>query len=198
MRSASVSRVIAALFTRISSLPNFASACWKPFFTCAASATSIGTASASPPAAAISAASAASFSVLRAASSNLGARLGQRQRSGAADSLRRAGNESDFIFEREHDWDSTCPATSARACAILSSDARKLAASSTLKQRTERSIWRSSPERTLPGPTSTKMFDALIDHLAHGLEPAHRQLSPGESAPRALRRPTRSPPRPHW
>ena len=89
---------------------------------------------------------------------NLGARLGQRQRCGAADALRRAGNESDFIFERKHELDSYVSATSARACAILSSDARKLAASSTLKQRTERSIWRSSPKRTLPGPTSTKKF----------------------------------------
>src|SRR5579862_4281124 len=67
MRRASVSRVMAALLTRMSSLPNFASNCWKPVFTWAASATSMGTARASPPAAAISDASEASFSVLRAA-----------------------------------------------------------------------------------------------------------------------------------
>src|SRR5271170_1481946 len=67
MRSASVSRVIAALFTSMSSLPNFASVCRKPDFTCAGSATSIGTASASPPAASISATSDASLSAVRAA-----------------------------------------------------------------------------------------------------------------------------------
>src|SRR4029077_3189425 len=67
MRSAKVSRVIAALFTRMSSRPNFASASWNPVFTCAASATSIGTTSALPPAASISATSNEIFSVLRAA-----------------------------------------------------------------------------------------------------------------------------------
>src|SRR5271155_4052009 len=67
IRRASVSRVIAALFTRISSRPNFASTCWNPAFTCAESATSIGTARAAPPTPSISATSEASFSLLRAA-----------------------------------------------------------------------------------------------------------------------------------
>ncbi len=67
MRSARVSRDTPALFTSMSSRPNFASTCWNPAFTCAGSETSIGTASASPPAAWISAASSPSFSTFRAA-----------------------------------------------------------------------------------------------------------------------------------
>ena len=61
------SRVIAALFTKISSRPNFSIICLNPAFTCCASATSILTARAVPPAAAISPASAVSFFSFRAA-----------------------------------------------------------------------------------------------------------------------------------
>src|SRR3984957_17980557 len=67
MRRAIVSRVMAALLTRISSLPNLARTCWNPVLIWAASATSMGTARASPPADSISVTRVASFSVLRAA-----------------------------------------------------------------------------------------------------------------------------------
>src|SRR5438105_92392 len=67
MRIARPSRVTAALFTKISSRPNFSITCLNPVFTCSASATSILIANASPPAAAISLTSAASFSSFRAA-----------------------------------------------------------------------------------------------------------------------------------
>src|SRR6266536_3041989 len=67
MRIARPSRVTAALFTRISSRPNFSTTCLNPAFTCSASATSIFTASASPPADTISPTSAANFSSFRAA-----------------------------------------------------------------------------------------------------------------------------------
>ena len=91
--------MIAALFTKISSLPNFASTCWMPAFTCTASATSIGTANASPPAASISVTSDASLSTLRAAHRDLSARLGKRERCDEADPLRCAGDKSYFFFE---------------------------------------------------------------------------------------------------
>src|ERR1700730_1218461 len=71
MRTASPSRVIAALFTKISSRPNFSRICLKPAFTCSASATSILTANAVPPAAVILATTAASFSALRDATPTL-------------------------------------------------------------------------------------------------------------------------------
>src|SRR5713101_8843023 len=67
MRIASPSRVIAALFTKMSSRPNFSSTCLNPALTCSASATSIFTANASPPAAKISFTNDASFSSFRAA-----------------------------------------------------------------------------------------------------------------------------------
>ena len=38
---------------------------------------------------------------------DFGARLGQRERRGAPNALGRAGNQSDFIFEREHDRERT-------------------------------------------------------------------------------------------
>ena len=67
MRRASVSLVIAALLTRTSSLPNLARTAAKAVFTCAASATSRGTASASPPAASISFTRSSSLATWRAA-----------------------------------------------------------------------------------------------------------------------------------
>ena len=67
MRIDRPSRVIAALFTRMSRRPNFSITCLNPAFTCSASATSIFTAMAVPPAASISVTSVASFSSLRAA-----------------------------------------------------------------------------------------------------------------------------------
>src|SRR6266567_1170035 len=67
MRNTRPSRVIAALFTRMSRRPNFSTTCLNPAFICSASATSIFTTSASPPDATISFTSAASFSSLRAA-----------------------------------------------------------------------------------------------------------------------------------
>src|SRR5579862_5794084 len=67
IRIARPSRVTAALFTRMSNRPNFSITCLNPAFTCSASATSIFTANAVPPAAAISLTSAASFSSFRAA-----------------------------------------------------------------------------------------------------------------------------------
>ena len=74
----------------------------KAGFTCAASATSIGTASASPPAASISATSDASFSVFRAATATFAPASASARDGRAADSLRRTGDESHFVFERKH------------------------------------------------------------------------------------------------
>src|SRR2546422_5989712 len=71
IRTARPSRVMAALFTRMSSLPKRSSVCLKPAFTRSASATSMDTARASPPAAAIFATTAANFSTLRAAAATL-------------------------------------------------------------------------------------------------------------------------------
>src|SRR5580698_7907073 len=57
--------------------------------------------------------------------------------------------------------------TSARAWASFSIVEFRVVESSTLKTRTERSIWRSKPVRTLPGPTSTKTVtpDSIISRM---------------------------------
>src|SRR5713226_2211174 len=67
MRTARASRVMAALFTRISRRPKRSRTCLKPALIWPESATSMGTAKPSPPAPAISATTPASFSAFRAA-----------------------------------------------------------------------------------------------------------------------------------
>ena len=128
--------------------------------------------------------------------------LRQRQRRGAPDSLRRAGHQSDSIFQAEHGmlcstgfslcwfWiDSRqiqnqhrlkpvllyASADSVCACASFSSVERRDFSSSTLNTWIDRSICRSSPVSTRPGPDLDKRVDALLDQLAHGFFPAHGQ-----------------------
>src|SRR6266571_1602719 len=174
MRMARPSRVIAALFTRISRRPNFSTTCLNPAFTCSASETSIFTANASPPFATISFTSAASFSSLRAATPTFAP---------APDSASAVSRPipcdapvttatlsfklniaippgfscSDSSF---FPFSSLLPlhAASDRAPAIFSTVAARLFSSSTFSAATERSIWRSNPVSTRPGPTSTNVF----------------------------------------
>src|SRR6202167_3552175 len=171
MRSASVSRVIAALFTSMSSLPNFASVCWKPDFTCAASATSIGTASASPPAASISATSDASVSAVRAATATLAPAPAsatdvaeripcEAQVTRATSSLsenmqlafRRFGARLRDLVER-----------GLQTCSVLDIEAAPGAVD--LPQQAGQYLARSDFDEDV---------DSLLDHLAHRVEPTNR------------------------
>ncbi len=87
IRTARPSRVMAALFTRMSSLPNFSIVCRNPAFTCSASATSIATASASPPAGGDFSDHGREFFRISRGRGHTRARLRQRKRGGAPDSL---------------------------------------------------------------------------------------------------------------
>ena len=193
MRTARPSRVMAALFTRMSSLPNFSRAWRNPAFTCSASATSICTASASPPAAAISATTPASFSALRAAATT-----------------RAPACASASAVARPIPCDA--PVTSATrsfrlnmitgAQAAASQDASVSASPPLrLRQSFERraqgllifdvehvhravDLPQQAAEHAA-GADFDKRVDALLDQFAHGFFPAHGQASPGGSTLRA-------------
>src|SRR3984885_1006990 len=171
MRSASVSRVIAALFTKMWSRPNFASACWKPVFTWAASDTSIGTASASPPVAWISATSDASLSAVRAATATFApapasatdvarpmpcdapvtrATLSLSENMRLA--FRRFGARLRDLVER-----------GLQTCSVLDIEAAHRAVD--LPQQAGQHLARSDFDEDV---------DSLLDHLPHRIEPANR------------------------
>src|SRR5580704_16140568 len=198
MRTANPSRVIPALLTRMSSRPNFSMAWRKPDFTCSPSATSIATARASPPAAAISATTPANFSALRAAAATRAPACDKAIAVARPIPCDAPVTRATRSFRLNMGFCSTgfslCGLshasfnrTQAGACVTLRFRGFGLRLREPLQGRPQgffilhvEHVYRAvnlpqQPGEDAPGPYLDKGVDALVDQLAHGFFPANRQ-----------------------
>src|SRR6266704_280825 len=189
MRIARPSRVTAALFTRISSRPNFSTTCLNPAFTCSASETSIFIANASPPFATISFTSTASFPSLRAATATVAPASDSASAVSRPIPCDAPVTTATLSFKlnitippgslaRILPFPLFFPTSSSRSVRPCSSNLfyrRRQALFVLDVQRRHRALDLPQQSRQHPpGPDFDKRIHALVDQQPHGLFPAHR------------------------
>ena len=189
MRTAKPSRVMAALFTRMSSRPNVRGPGGSRPSPARASATSIWHGQRFAARGGDFCTTGPQLFRIARGSDDTRAGLRQGKRRGAPDSLRRAGHQRYSIFQAEHNRNRRCtsrmprfPHLRLRACARRSSAACSDLASSTLKHVHRAVDLPQQAAEHAAGPDFDKRRGALLDQFAHGVFPAHGQASPGGPA----------------